>query len=121
MSKHKELKQLEEKLITFGGKDFLLDADLAKMLETTTSSLLKMVEKNSERFPKTFISPAKKKEVAVLIEKNHLTKKQAASRTKPPLLFTEAGAYMASFLLKTKTADKLSVAVLSTFLENEKN
>ena len=121
MSKKKELKKLEEKAITLRDQEYLLDADLAKMLETTTSSLLKMVEKNSSRFPKTFITPAKKKEVEILVEKKHLTKKQATSRTKPPLLFSEAGAYMAAFLLRTETADKLSVAVLSTFLENEKD
>ena len=121
MSKNKELKKLEEKLVTFGKQDFLLDADLAKMLGTTTSSLLKVVEKNSKRFPKTFVTPAKKKEVTLLIEKERLTKKQAASRTKPPLLFAQAGAYMAAFLLQTETADKLAVAVLSTFLEKEKD
>lgn len=120
MSKNKDLKKLEEKVVSFKGQNLLLDADLAKMLGTTTSSLLQMVGKNGSRFPKTFASPAKKKEVEVLIEKKHLTKKQANSRTTPPLLFTEAGAYMAAFLLKTKAADRLSVAVLETFLEKEK-
>lgn len=120
MSKNKELKKLEEKVVSLRDQEFLLDADLAKMLGTTTSSLLQMVGKNSTRFPKTFITPAKKKEVELLIENKHLTKKQAKSRTKAPLLFTEAGAYMAAFLMSTKPADKLAVAVLSTFLENEK-
>ncbi|MGJ8724351.1 MAG: ORF6N domain-containing protein [Roseibacillus sp.] len=119
MSKNKELKKLEEQVVTLRNQKFILDANLAKMLGTTTSSLLQMVAKNSARFPKTFISPAKKEEVDLLIEKKHLTKKQATSRTKPPLLFTEPGAYMTSLLLKTETADKLSVAVLSTFLEKE--
>lgn len=121
MSKNKELKKLEEKVISLRDQEFILDAELAKMLGTTTSSLLQMVAKNSNRFPKSFITDAKKKEIPLLIEKKHLTKKQANSRTKPPLLFTESGAYMAAFLLKTKAADKLSVAVLSTFLEKEKS
>lgn len=120
MSKNKELKKLEEKVVSLRGQDFILDAALAKMLGTTTSSLLQMVTKNRSRFPKTFITDAKKKEVALLIENKQLTKKQANSRTKPPLLFTEAGAYMAAFLMRTATADQLSLAVLSTFLENEK-
>ncbi|WP_411845300.1 ORF6N domain-containing protein [Roseibacillus persicicus] len=119
MSKNKELKKLEEKVVTFRDQNLLLDADLAKMLGTTTSSLLQMVGKNKSRFPKSFVFPAKKKELEVLIEAKHLTKKQANSRTTAPLLFTEAGAYMSAFLLKTKAADKLSVAVLDTFLEKE--
>lgn len=119
MSKKKELARLESKLLTIREKEVFLDSDLADLLDCKTSALLQMVTKNQDRFPKTFAFPIAKKELAKLVEEGHLTKKKAASRSKPPLLFTEAGAYMASFLLTTATAQKLSLAVLATFLEKE--
>ncbi|MBK1833477.1 ORF6N domain-containing protein [Roseibacillus ishigakijimensis] len=120
MNQSDTLTLLTEKVITLREEEVFLDSDLAKMLGTTTSNLLQIVKKNKSRFPDPFCFSAKKKEVAHLIESGHLTKKKAASRSKAPLLFTESGAYMAAFLLKTEAAEKLSVNVLGTFLAKEK-
>lgn len=106
------LAKLERKVITLRGQDILLDRDLSKMLGTSTSNLLEKVSKNKNRFPQDFAFPLKKKEVQKLVEKGHLTKKQAKNLAKPPLAFTESGAYMASFLLKSKPALKLSLHAL---------
>lgn len=119
MSKKKELARLANKLLTIRDQEVFLDADLAELLGCKTSALLQTVTKNKERFPKSFAFPIAKKELSKLVEKGHLTKKKAAARSNPPLLFTEAGAYMAAFMLTTPTAQKLSLAVLATFLENE--
>lgn len=119
MSTSADLNTLKSQLLQLRGHEVFLDSVLAELLGTTTASLLQTVAKHPERFPKSFVFPAKPKELQQIIESGILTKKKAKSRTSPPLLFTEAGAYMAAFLLKTKTAQKLSVAVLATFLKNE--
>lgn len=119
MTSPAKLNDLKSKLLHLRNQEVFLDSVLAELLGTTTASLLQTVAKHPERFPKPFVFPVKKKELEELVEQGVLSRKKANSRTKAPLLFTESGAYMAAFLLKTKTAQELSVSVLLTFLQNE--
>ncbi|MDP0492609.1 MAG: ORF6N domain-containing protein [Verrucomicrobiota bacterium JB023] len=117
--KRKHLAKLEDKVLTLRKRSVLLDRDLADALDIKTSALNQTVTRNEDRFGKKFCFSLKESEVKELIAQGLFTKKEIAKRTRPPRAFTEAGAYMVSFLIPTKRAIKLSRSVLKELVPEE--
>ncbi|NDI18031.1 MAG: ORF6N domain-containing protein [Verrucomicrobia bacterium] len=62
------------------------------------------VRRNPTRFPNRFVLVVKRKEVAILISQNVISKIGRGGATKPPMTFTEHGALMVASVLNSARA-----------------
>lgn len=94
----------------------ILDADLAVFYGVETKQLNQAIKRNIERFPKDFVfrlTSAEKNEVVTNCD--HLRNLKFSKNN--PLAFTEHGALMASSVLKSPEAVKLSVFIIRAFVK----
>ncbi len=94
----------------------ILDADLATLYGTTTKRLNEQVKRNADRFPEDFLfqlSPSEKAEVVANCD--HLARLKFSKSL--PWAFTEHGALMASNVLNTPEAMKMSVFIIRAFIK----
>ncbi|MCX6867054.1 MAG: ORF6N domain-containing protein [Verrucomicrobia bacterium] len=94
----------------------ILDADLARLYGTTTRRLNEQVRRNEERFPPDFrfqLRPAEKEKVVANCD--HLQSLKFSKAL--PWAFTEHGALMASNVLNTPDAVKMSVYIIRVFIK----
>jgi len=92
------------RILVIRGQKVILDQDLASLYRVTTVSLNQAVRRNPTRFPTRFVLVVTRKEVAILISQNVISKIGRGGATKPPMAFTEHGALMvASFLNSART------------------
>jgi len=98
------------------GMAVILDADLARIYGTTTKRLNEQVKRNKERFPDDFRYQLTKQEKdEVVANCDHL---QALKFSKSrPWAFTEHGALMASNVLNSTEAVKMSVFIIRAFIK----
>jgi hypothetical protein len=94
----------------------VLDSDLALVYEVTTGNFNKAVERNLERFPDTFafvLTPKETQDLMFQIGRSS----GHGGRRKPPRVFTEHGALMASTVLRCQRSIAMSVYVIRAFVE----
>jgi hypothetical protein len=107
---------------------FMIATDLAEVYGTTVSRLNEAVSRNPERFPEDFMFTLTEAELEALRSQNATAnrgdlKSQNVISTKArysPKVFTHAGAYALSAVLKTPTAARVSVIVHRAFAAMEK-
>ena len=85
-------KQDGPRILVIRGQKVILDQDLALLYRVTTVSLNQAVRRNPTRFPNRFVLVVTRKEVAILISQNVISKIGRGGATKPPMAFTEHGA-----------------------------
>ena len=98
------------------GLAVILDADLARLYGTTTKRLNEQVKRNGERFPVDFrfqLTGAERDEVVANCD--HLRSLRFSKS--PPWAFTEHGALMASNVLNTEDAIRISVFIVRAFVK----
>ena len=89
------VEQIEPRILLIRGQRVILDADLARLYETTTKRLNKQVKRNQGRFPTHFAwQLTEKDKTEVVANCDHLVRLKF-SRTLPRA-FTEHGALMAA-------------------------
>ena len=86
------------------GQKVILDQDLALLYRGTTVSLNQAVRRNPRRSPIRFVLVVTRKEVAILISQNVISKIGRGGATKPPMAFTEHGALMVASVLNSARA-----------------
>lgn len=94
----------------------VLDSDLAGIYEVTTGNFNKAVGRNLARFPDEFSFVLTDKEFSDLIFQIGRPKGRGGRR-KPPRVFTEHGALMASTILNSERAAAMSVYVIRAFVK----
>jgi hypothetical protein len=110
------VEQIEPRILLIRGQRVILDADLARLYETTTKRLNEQVKRNQGRFPADFawqLTVEEKTEVVANCD--HLVRLKF-SRTLPRA-FTEHGALMAASILNTPRAIDVSVYVVRAFVK----
>lgn len=98
---------------------FMIAADLAEVYGTETKRIGEQVKRNSERFPEDFcfyLTEAEEEQMWSHFATTSLKKRDDLR----PLVFTHAGAYALSAVLKTPTAAQVSVIVHRAFAAMEK-
>ena len=114
---------IRSKIHFIRGQQVMLDSDLAKLYGVETRRLNEQVKRNIERFPEHFCFQLTREEVENLKNLNLVMSQIATSRNiasntfagqeggtrKLPFVFTEQGVAMLSAVLKSETADKMSV------------
>jgi hypothetical protein len=96
----------------------MLDIDLARLYGVTTSSLNQAVRRNLERFPRDFMFPATKSEIANLRFQSGISSSVGyGGRRYLPFAFTEQGVAMLSSVLRSERAATVNIAIMRAFVQ----
>lgn len=121
MSEARNLTQrhIENRIFTIRGHQVMIDRDLAEMYQVEVKRLNEQVKRNAERFPQSFrfqLNDDEKQELVANCDRFE-TLKHASTN---PFAFTEQGVAMLSAVLRSETAIKVSVQIITAFVEMRK-
>lgn len=94
----------------------MLDADIARLYEVETKSLVQAVKRNSDRFPLDFMFQLSWEE-AEYSRSQTVTLKRGKNVKYRPHVFTEQGVAMLSGVLRSKRAVRVNVAIMRAFVK----
>ena len=92
----------------------MLDKDLAKLYDVTTSNLNKAVRRNKDRFPQDFMFRLTKDEYESMVFQIGIPKRGGTRYL--PYAFTEQGVSMLSAILNSKSAVNISIHIMRAFV-----
>jgi len=110
---------LESYIFSIRGKQVMIDRDLAQIYQVEVKRLNEQVKRNIERFPESFRFKLTNNETLELVANCDRFKNLKHSTTTPHV-FTEQGVSMLSAVLKSKTAIKVSIAIMDAFVQMRK-
>ena len=124
-------KEIENRIFHFRGTQVMLDSDLANIYKVETRVLNQAVNRNIERFPELFRFQLTEAEFEnwksqIVMSENHNLKSQNVmssahgGRRSLPYAFTEQGVAMLSAVLRSDVAVKVSIQIISAFVEMRK-
>jgi hypothetical protein len=124
-------KEIENRIFYFRGTQVMLDSDLASIYKVETRVLNQAVNRNIARFPELFRFQLTEAEFEnwksqILMFENHNLKSQNVmssvhgGRRTLPFAFTEQGVAMLSAVLRSDMAVKVSIQIISAFVEMRK-
>jgi hypothetical protein len=106
---------IKSKIYAIRDKQVMLDKDLAELYKVETRALNQAVKRNIERFPPDFMFQLTDSEAEVLVSQNVIpSKKHLGGHL--PYAFTELGVAMLSGVLKSDTAVRISIQIMSAFV-----
>lgn len=112
--------EIKSLIYSVRGRQVMLDSDLACLYKVETKNLNKAVKRNIERFPTSFCFQLSQEEVQNLRFQDGTSSAGYGGRRYLPHAFTEQGIAMASALLRSDTAVKVSVEIMEAFVEMRK-
>ncbi len=96
----------------------MLDRDLAELYNVEVRSINQAVKRNSDRFPSDFMFQLNYKELEDLrsqsVIANTITYRNSKARSMP-FVFTEAGAFALSFVLRSEQAVQMGQFIIRAF------
>lgn len=110
-------KEIRNLIYTIRGKQVMLDCDLAALYQVETKNLNKAVKRNIERFPVSFCFQLTEEEAHNLRFQIGTSSLNYGGRRYLPYVFTEQGVAMASAILRSDIAIKMSVEIMEAFVE----
>ena len=124
-------KEIENRIFYFRGTQVMLDSDLANIYQVETRVLNQTVNRNIARFPELFRFQLTEAEFEnwksqIVMSENHNLKSQNVmssahgGRRSLPYAFTEQGVAMLSAVLRSDMAVKVSIQIISAFVEMRK-
>lgn len=111
------LMEIKNLIYTIRGKQVMLDSDLASLYQVETKNLNKAVKRNIERFPISFCFQLTEEEVENLRFQFGTSSLNYGGRRYLAYVFTEQGVAMASAILRSDIAVKISVEIMEAFVE----
>ena len=126
-----EENSIRSKIHLIRGQQVMLDRDLAIIYGVETKRLNEQVKRNIERFPEQFCFQLTRAELENLKSQNSVMSQFATSPDKTknmfagqeggtrklPFVFTEQGVAMLSAVLKSETAIKASIQIMTVFVK----
>lgn len=109
--------EIQNLIYTIRGKQVMLDNDLATLYQVETKNLNKAVKRNIERFPVSFCFQLTEEETQNLRFQFGTSSLNYGGRRYLPYVFTEQGVAMASAILRSDIAVKVSVEIMEAFVE----
>ena len=112
-------KEVENRIFTIRGVQVMIDRDLAEMYSVETKVLNQAVKRNIERFPSIFrfqLSGDERIELVTICDRFDNLKHATVN----PYAFTEQGVAMLSAVLRSETAVKVSIQIMTAFVEMRK-
>ena len=115
-------KEIQSMIYTFRGRQVMLDSDLARLYQVTTSNLNKAMKRNIARFPERFCFQLTENEYENLRFQNGISSltNNYGGRRYMPYVFTEQGIAMLSAVLKSDIAVEVSLKIMDSFVEMRK-
>ena len=113
-------KEIRNLIYSIRGKQVMLDSDLASLYQVETKNLNKAVKRNIERFPASFCFQLTEEEVENLRFQIGTSSLSYGGRRYLLYVFTEQGVAMASAILRSDIAVKVSVEIMEAFVEMRK-
>ena len=110
-------KEIRNLIYTIRGKQVMLDCDLAALYQVETKNLNKAIKRNIERFPVSFCFQLTEEEAHNLRFQIGTSSLNYGGRRYLPYVFTEQGVAMASAILRSDIAIKMSVEIMEAFVE----
>ncbi|AIM35261.1 DNA-binding protein [Sphingobacterium sp. ML3W] len=114
---HITSKAIKNLIYTIRGKQVMLDNDLASLYQVETKNLNRAVKRNIERFPESFCFQLTEEEAENLRFQFGTSSLNHGGRRYLPTVFTESGIAMASAVLRSETAVRVSVEIMEAFVE----
>ena len=124
---------LKSRIYTIRGMQVMLDEDLAELYNVETKALNQAVKRNIKRFPENFMFQLTDSEYKSLRSQfaalngeplrcqiGTLETGRGTHRKYLPYVFTEQGVAMLSGILKSKTAVRISIQIISAFVAMRK-
>lgn len=109
--------EIRNQIYSIRGKQVMLDSTLASFYQVETKNLNKAVKRNMERFPLSFCFQLNEEEAEILRFQIGTSKLSYGGRRYLPYVFTEQGIAMASAVLRSDIAIKISVEIMEAFVE----
>ena len=112
-------KEVENRIFNIRGVQVMIDRDLAEMYSVETKVLNQAVKRNIERFPSIFrfqLSGVERSELVTICDRFENLKHATVN----PYAFTEQGVAMLSAVLRSETAVKVSIQIMTAFVEMRK-
>jgi hypothetical protein len=109
--------EIRNLIYSIRGKQVMLDSDLASLYQVETKNLNKAVKRNIDRFPASFCFQLTEEEVENLRFQIGTSSLSYGGRRYLPYVFTEQGVAMASAILRSDIAVKVSVEIMEAFVE----
>jgi len=97
------------------GQKVMIDEDVAALFQISLKVLRQRVSKNKQRFPPDFLFLPTLEEWQVLQQQADPLLK--IGKNEIPLVFTEAGLLMASGIIKSAVAIKVSINIINEFFK----
>lgn len=113
-------KSIQRKIYTIRDVQVMLDRDLASFYGVGTKVLNQAVKRNLERFPQEFMFQLTKEELENWKSQIVTSNREKMGLRKLPYVFTEQGVAMLSGVLKSETAVKMSIQIISAFVAMRK-
>lgn len=98
----------------------ILDSDIASLYQVETKNINRAVKRNIERFPLSFCFQLTEEEVENLRFQFGTSRLNYGGRRYLPYAFSEMGVAMASTILRSDIAIKISVEIMEAFVEMRK-
>ncbi|MEK6969621.1 MAG: ORF6N domain-containing protein [Nanoarchaeota archaeon] len=123
---------INHKIYTLRGLQVMLDSDLAELYQVKTKRLNEQANRNIERFPQEFMFQLTDSEfdslrsqfatsnIITIKSQKVMPDKIRGGRRYLPYAFTEQGVAMLSGVLKSDTAVKISIQIISAFVAMRK-
>lgn len=105
------------KLIVIRGQPVIADSDLAAIYGVETKALNRAVSRNHERFPTDFSFTLDRHEWENLKRQFGTSSSVHGGRRNPPRVFTEHGDLMASTVLRSDAAIRMSTFIIRAFVK----
>ena len=109
--------EIKNLIYTIRGKQVMLDSSLASLYQVETKNLNKAVKRNIDRFPASFCFQLTEEEVENLRFQIGTSSLNYGGRRYLPYAFTEQGVAMASAILRSDIAVRMSVQIMEAFVE----
>jgi hypothetical protein len=116
---------IERRIFAMRGHIVMLDSDLAKLYQVSTTAFNQGVKRNSDRFPSDFMFQLTSEEAksltsqSVILNKvrpDSLKKGRGHHRKYAPYVFTEHGIAMLSSVLRSKRAVQMNIQIIRAFI-----
>ena len=108
---------VEKMIRVVRGKQVLLDRDIATLYGVETRAINQAVKRNMERFPERNCFQLTELEFSNWKSQIVMSNSEKMGLRKMPFAFTEQGVAMLSAVLRTKTAIKVSLAIMDAFVQ----
>ena len=112
-------KEVGNRIFNIRGVQVMIDRDLAEMYSVETKVLNQAVKRNIERFPSIFrfqLSGDERSELVTICDRFDNLKHATVN----PYAFTEQGVAMLSAVLRSETAIKVCIQIMTAFVEMRK-